>query len=388
MGRYCCSVMGIFRKPTRGLDHLPSRFRKVGPEPTPGRPDAFSRPPDGPPPRSGPGNAVTLLIILLSAALLGAVVMLWRSGSAGPQAANGATPNAPAPGKPAGSESVAALLGAAKSYIDQQDYPKAEAILRAAVREHAEDQELRIAFGETLMRQKKFGEAFEQYTKALDIGPREPKVEFVAGTLASQIGRLDEAVSYYSAARQGDPGNAQYPLYLAQVQIKQDHIEDAKTNLLFSVKLDPQNAVAWGTLADLFLRQNKLDIALKNITKARELQPEVTVWKVIEARTRARQGDAQKALVILSTLDRSEQRSKDVLALMAQCYGLLHRPDDAARIYEEASDAEPTNADLAYQAAVCADKAGDRDAALRYASRASKQGHEGAKTLEVKLRSP
>jgi predicted Zn-dependent protease len=352
----------------------------------PERPDAFSlRPAPGPGPTSGPGNAVTILIIGLSAALLVAIVMLWRSGTAGPQEASGATPLRD---KPAASESVAALLGAARSYADQQDFPKAEAILRAAVREHAEDQELRIAFGETLMRERKFGEAYDQYAKALDIGPREPKVEFVAGTLASQTGRLDEAVTHYSAARQGDPGNAQYPLYLAQVQIKQDHVEEAKTNLLFSIKLDPQNAVAWGTLADIFLRQNKLDIALKNIAEARKLQPEVTLWKLVEARARARKGDPQKALLLLSTLDRSEQRGKDVLDLVSQCYGMLKRPADAARVYADASDAAPTDADVAYQAAVWAQKAGDSDAARRYASRAAKQGHAGARALEAKLKSP
>lgn len=386
MGRYCCSVMGIFRKPTRALDRLPSRFRHVEPEATPGRPDAFKPAPEvhHAPGLGGPGNAVTVLIIVLSGALLVAVLLLWRSGSTGPQVANGATATTKAPS----SESVAALLGAAKSYIDQQDFPKAEAILRAAVREHADDQELRIAFGETLMRQKKFGEAYEQYSKALAIGPSEPKIEFLAGTLASQTGHLDEAGEHYRAAQAGDPSNAQYPLYLAQLQIKRERWEEAKVNLLLSIKLDGQNAVARGTLAEIFLRENKLDLCLQNIAEARKLQPELTRWKLDEARARSRQGEPQKALVLLSTLDRSERRDPEVLSLMAQCYGLSKRPGDAARIYAEASDAEPTNAELAYQAAVWANKAGDRDAAARYASRASKQGHEGAKALEAKFKSP
>jgi tetratricopeptide (TPR) repeat protein len=378
--------MGLFRKPTRALDRLPSRFRPAARQPASGRPDAFSSSePAGPgSPVRGPGNVVTVMIILLSGALLMAIVALWQTAS-GPRAANGAT--VPAAPKGASAEAIAAILSSARTYAEQQELGKSQAILDAAVAEHPDDQELRIALAETLLRRKQFGPAYDQYVRALEIGPREPKVEFVAGTLASQTGRPERAAEHYKAAQAADPGNAQYPLYLAQVQIKQNQLEDAKLSLLLSVRLDARNAVTWGTLADIFLRQNKLDMAIQNVQEARKLQPEVTAWKLIEARAKNRKGDAGGALLILSTLDRSEQRSGPVLLLMSECYGRLQRPADAAKLYADASDAQPTNAEFAYETAVWFDRAGDKDAALEYAARAAKLGHGGAADLLARLRS-
>jgi predicted Zn-dependent protease len=378
--------MGMFRKPIRALDRLPSRFRPAKAAPVaPDRADAFKRAPEPAAPVGfrGPGNAVTLLIFMLSVTLLTAIIVLWKTGSGGPQHANGASISH---GRVASAESVSALLGAAKAFADQHDFAKAEAILRAAVHEHDSDQELRIALAETLVRQRKKAEAYDQYARALEIGPSEPRLEFVAGTLASETGRLAQAAVHYSAAQAGDPTNAQYPLYLALIQSKQDKLEDAKINLLYAVNLDPNSAIAWGTLGDIFLRQNKLDLAITNVGKARELQPEAAVWKLVEARALARKGDPQRALLVLSTLDTSQQREPNTLSLMAQCYGLLKRPSEAARLYVDASDASPADAELAYHAGTWAYRAGEKSTAQKYAQHAHRLGHKGAQDLLARIR--
>ena len=60
-------------------------------------------------------------------------------------------------------------------------------------------------------------------------------------------------------------------------------------------------------------------------------------------------------------------------------------PGDAAKLYGEASQAQPLRGDLAMQAAVWHDRAGERAAALVYAKRAAEAGEEHAAELVAKL---
>lgn len=317
--------------------------------------------------------------VLLLVAASGALV-LWPRGVLPPSPGPGAQGQATARGAAA----IAAILDAARRYVAQEEFPKARLILDTAVMEHPENQELRIALAETLLRTNELAESYEHYLAALAIGPRDAGLEFIAGTLASRLNRPGRAVEHYSAAQAADPSRPEYPLYLAQVQVKLNDDAAAKASLLRVVRLDESNATAWGTLADIMLRENALTLARQHIDKARALEPRVSAWKITEARLLKREGEPEKALLLLQSLDDSEKRLKPVLTLRAECLGLLSRPADAAAMYREASDAQPADAELAYAAAEWLDRAGEPGAA-DYARRAALLGHSAAESLLSRL---
>lgn len=322
--------------------------------------------------RGGPSPFLTLVLLLLSGGLIAILVAGWRAGTWGP---------APASGQKQQESPFVAIkraLDAARQHLKQNEAGKAEAVLRDAVAQYPDDQELRIALGESLMQLRSFPGAYEQYVAALAIGPRTPGVEFTAGTLASATGQTERALEHYSAAQAGDPKNPTYPLYLAQVQLKLNQADPAKANLMLVTRLDPESAIAWGTLADVALRENNVHIALQHVAKARRLQPDTAAWRIIEARALKRTGDVEQAMLVLAGLSPADKREPHALSLLAECYGMLSQPADAANLYADASDAKPSDPALAFEAATWFARAEQNNKAAVFALRAKENKHPQA----------
>ena len=88
--------------------------------------------------------------------------------------------------------------------------------------------------------------------------------------------------------------------------------------------------------------------------------------------------DIEKAASLILAMDKAERVKPEVMGVLAECYGLMHRPDDAAAMYAEAARARPTDGEAAYQAAVWYERAGNPGEAARFAGAAAALGHEGA----------
>jgi len=293
----------------------------------------------------------------------------WTSGGAAPGSATGApTKGSAAP------DAASAIMRAAQTYVQQGEVEKAETVLAEASRQYATDQALHVAYADVLMSRRKAAEAYAQYEQALAIGPRETSLEFTAGTAANMAGMPERAVEHYSAAQTADKTNAKYPLYLGQVQLKLGQNDEAKASLLRAALLDPELAVSWGTLADIAMRENNLDMAVQHIEKARKLEPGVATWRLIESRALARQGKPEEAVQLLISLSESDRFSGPVLKQIGQCYGMMAKPGDAAGVYARASDAHAEDGALAREAADWAKRAGDEKSAARLDERARRLG--------------
>ncbi len=246
--------------------------------------------------------------------------------------AGGAKPTARA----ADPAKVDQILESAALYLKKDETAKAEAILRSGVETYVEEPRLHIAFGDLLVTQRKFEDAYGQYQAAIASGAKDAAVEFTAGTIASKLGKTERALEHYAAAQTADPKNAEYPLYLGQVQNKLGKTDEAKISLLRAAKLDPGRAIAWGSLADIAVRENQTDIALQHIKKARELEPDSTVWRVIEARALNRQGQPKQALDLLIGLSDADKNQPAIAKLIAESLGLLGEKEKAAEWMKKA----------------------------------------------------
>lgn len=291
----------------------------------------------------------------------------------------------PQPAMAAG-ETLNAVLSSAATYVNQKEPEKAEAIMREAIAKFPEERELRAQYAQVLLALKKNGEAYDQYVAALKLGAKDAAMEFMAGTIASTLGKLDAAVSHYTNAQSIDPSAARYPLFLAQVQIKLNKVDEAKANLLRSGRIDPDQAVVWGTLAELAMRENKPGVAQQHIAKARQIEPGVTEWRLIEARALKRSNKPEEAIKLLVGLDQAERYSPAVLQIMGECYGMLSRQADAAAMYAAASEANPSNAGTALSAAEWYLRLNQPEQARKFAQRASVLGEPNAKKMLEQLK--
>mgnify|MGYP000207777938 CR=1 FL=1 len=353
-------------------------------------------------PRQHPTNRRALGAVLALAALV-----LVVGGIAAYSALNAPRPAAPST-NPLGagnssSTSLAAGLDAAAKHQRDGKFAEAAAVLAKLTEIDAADQTVRLAYAQALMGLKKHGEAYQQYEAALSLLPpgttqriasggdeHAADLHFEAGTCASMVGgdkMADRAIEHYSMAQTAAPREPRYPLYLAMVQLKKgdrESQEAAVASLLRAAKLNPELGEAWGTLAEIALRNDQLGLASQHLEKARTLQPDVVRWRLVEARILNRRGDAEQAATALTALPPEQRRQPAVLAVLGESYGLLKRPLDAAAMYAEGFNApgtEAPNAELAYQSALWFERGGNAAEARRMASAAAALGHVDARLL-------
>ncbi len=293
-----------------------------------------------------------------------------------------ATPRGPEPAKAGGhgppttaaTTRIDAALNQALTLVRDGEGAKADAVLAQAISEFPEEQRLYLSRAEVLAAAKKPAEAYAMLERALAIGPREGEMEFAAGTVASMCGKPDRAAEHFLAAQQKMPADYRPSLFLAQVQVKLKQPEAARANLVLAGKLNPDIAVVWGTLAELELAENRAVLALQHVARAREMEPRVTVWRVIEARALKRDARPREALAVLLGVEEGERLRPPVLTLLLECYGLLNEPGEASALCVRAAEADTGNAALAKLAAEWLTRAGQPERAAEFAQRATLLG--------------
>lgn len=262
----------------------------------------------------------------------------------------------------------------------------AEQTLGEGVERFPNDQQLRLAYAESLIAVGKFEEAYEQYDRAVAVGEDRAEYRFAAGMAASQAKLLDQAEAQWLRARELDRSNPQYPLYLAQLQRKAGRNGDARANLVTAVQLDPNLAIGWGTLAAIALDENHTGPALQHVEKSIKLEPALALWRVLKAKILRRENRPREALESVLVVPEFE-RQTDIAVVdeLAACYGMLNQPAEAAAVCLKALEAAPGNAELNYQAALWLQRDGQKDRALTYAKQASILGKREAKALAESL---
>lgn len=333
-----------------------------------------------------------MVVVLLLLAVLGVgAVFVVKSFLASPESAKARTSRD-------GAAAIEAGLEAAAQYQRDQKFPEANAILDKLAEQSPTDRAVRVAYAQALLGQKRWADAYKQYEAAISLGasanktaaqtqrdPVQAQLHFEAGTAANMAQVPDRAEEHYWMAQSLDAAEPRYPLYLAMIQIRKGDDAAAAASLARTVKVNPDMAEAWGTMAELELKKNQLSLAGQHVEKARTLQPQVSRWRIVQARILNRQGDAKEAAAILAALPAADRMNKSVLTLRSESFGLLSRPMEAAAMYEEALGKSPSDAELAYQAALWYQRANMKEKAVELAKRAAMLGHEGAKELAASL---
>ncbi len=333
-------------------------------------------PPDAPAARRRKLLALTPLLLIV----VGSAYALYRAASS-PAVIGLAAPRNPEQGPPRDE-----LLARARQALRNNKFDLAAAELAKGVERFPNDQPIRLAYAEALMSLEKFADAYEQYDHAVALGSDRAEYRFAAGMAASKAGLEDHAEAQWIKARELDKSNPQYPLFLAQLQRKKGRPADARANLVIAATLDPNLAVAWGSLAAIALDENHLGPALQHAEKAVRLDPTNPLWRVLQSKVLRRDNRPREALAIMTALPEVEQTANPaVIDELSACHGMLGDPRAAADVYIRAAEAAPDNADHAYQAALWLQRAGDPERARAYARRAGMLGKDEARRLAATL---
>jgi len=280
----------------------------------------------------------------------------------------------------AGTESIEEILGAVQVYVREQDFDSAQRVLESAVASYPVDQEIRLALGDLYLLTGQVGMAYEQYLAGIEIGPETWKAHFTAGTLANTLDQPEIAETHYAAALRLDPTQPETPLYLAAIQMnKLNKLSEAKANLAIAAKLNPDDARSYTMRAEIAMRENKATIALEQVRRARQLEPNALGLVLLEARALKRLGQAQDAVDLLTALPIEQAITPNAVKQLAECLGMLGRGDDAAARMIDASERQPGDAELKFETALWLQRAGRLDEAIDWATNAAGQGSERAR---------
>jgi len=323
------------------------------------------------------GRLLVAAIIVLSSALLGVggyvAVLTARS-------------DEPASGRPAHapSEKVESIMRSIAGLGADQRWAEARAVARAAVERYPADQRLRLRYAELLQQAGEHRPAYEQYREALRIGPREAATEYLAGLAATRAGDREAALGHFQSAHDAKPSVPEYALHLGLTQFNLERFEAARASLFLAARADPDNAVAWGMLAQIALRSGNREMAREYIARARELDPVSTVWRIVEADALIH-ADPNRAADLLSRIEPADLPRPYGLRVAKMVFGVTDRHAEAARYFAHVSDADPDNAALALETADLFERAGLVAQARIYARRALNAGETAARRMLERL---
>lgn len=332
-----------------------------------------------------------VLTILLAAGLFGIGYMVITA--AGPGGASLATSGGSSK-SPSGSseamkrpiDTINMAVQAADEYMRQGQYVNAGVIMDRAVAKFPEDQQLRQMYAAALLGQGRHADALAQMEVALKAGPQPAKAYFDAAVLASQAKKPERAAELFTMAMQKDPTDPQFPLFLAMVQVKLGQDAPAAASLARALKLKQDLPEAWGTLAELALKENQLELASEQVQRAREMQPDSVRWRNVQAKILKRQGKAEEAVALLQAFDGATLADNGALYTLADSLGMLSKPLAAARVIANAAVAKQRDGELYYQAAIWFQRGGDTAMATSNAEMAKELGFEKAKELLAQLK--
>jgi len=121
------------------------------------------------------------------------------------------------------------------------------------------------------LRENKPEEARKNIERALKMAPGHPQVNYLAGLIFTQLGKLDEAIPFLEKAAQFDQASAPIHMALGNLYYRQKNYDKAVPTLERCVVLAPEDWRAHWTLANALFQVQEFEKTIAHAVKAREL---------------------------------------------------------------------------------------------------------------------
>ncbi len=234
-------------------------------------------------------------------------------------------------------------IAAINDYINTDRLPQAIKIAEALYDKYPAELRVLSVFYELRMFEERFEDAYILLQQLLAIENDNPEYHFNAGILASMLQNYQAAAMHFQDASNRDISDPKFPLYHAQILIKLHEYTEARIKLLAVIKLDGEIHQAYGTLAEIALIENALDMADQHIKRAQTLAPTFLKWKLVEAKIIRRRGKPEDALIRLNALQPPYRHAQEVVDEVAQCWAMSGSPTRAAREHIDHINRNPEN---------------------------------------------
>lgn len=180
--------------------------------------------------------------------------------------------------------------------------------------------------------------------EALKISPETPEDTLMAARLAEMNGNGSGAEEAYRRLLKASPNAPEAIAGLAHLLIAQKKYADAEAVLEPAVKASPEDAALTAQLAAVMVAEDKADVLeLLEGFHARHPQ-EITITRML-AQVYSDAGEADKADALYASLLAANPHDPELLSGHGQQLLRLHRPAEALRVFQAATQADPANGD-------------------------------------------
>lgn len=224
--------------------------------------------------------------------------------------------------------SIPVLSALARMKLARQDWAGAHAIADAIKRlgdkGNISDQINGLAFSG----QKKFTDSLAALQNVYDANPNavQPMAALVNVYLQSQ--QFDKAEAFLNAALKANPRNAEALILLGTVAFAKKEPEKAAARFEDAIKQQPDSIIGYKALAEFYLRQQKLDDALKTIQAGLQRQPKNFDLRLVLGGLLETKGDYDGAITEFDSLFKEQPNSLIVANNLASLLA-DHRTDKA-----------------------------------------------------------
>ena len=199
---------------------------------------------------------------------------------------------------------------------------------RLLIKEHPQNPEVLSAFGDTLQRMRRSGEAEMVYRQLAAIAPRDVRGHNGVAEACLSQSKLREAEEAVIAVLQLNADNVQALANLGSILQAKGNIDGARAFLKKAVSLAPDNAAVQYKYSGVLLASGDAESAKVHCRKAIELNPDFVEGQSALASIYEQEGEFDQAWDILQTLTDNGNRSPHVLIAYAS---LAHHYDQLSR---------------------------------------------------------
>jgi Flp pilus assembly protein TadD len=226
----------------------------------------------------------------------------------------------------------------------------AETRFRQALEIQPGDPSVLKGLAESLDAQKK-PEAADAYHAYLMIQPQDSEVRARLVHLLLDKQQYDTALAELDRSDAGQPPSLDSLRLRADIQIAQNHLDDAIATLRIAIALAPNDAQLHGGLGRLFLQKRDFSAAEKELNLALQLdRNNLTYWKDLSS-TFYLAGNYQGALAALDVIAKSETPGAGAWFIRALCYDKLNQVQPAFDAYQKFLELAPDkNSNQVWQA--------------------------------------
>lgn len=240
---------------------------------------------------------------------------------------------------------------------DQADSALADSLLSSAGSGNPRYQDLYFALAESFADAGRIGNAKRSMAQAASFdGPVEKAVIFKRlGDFATQLVQFDAALEAYRNALEIDPGHTPSRIALASLYLRDNRPEDALTELTHVLEGDPDDVTALMGVAETQLATENLSEAARAAGRARDLAPDNRRARYVLGRSLFRMGrteEGRKELEEYRKLEAefqaSDHRAREIHAVQsaAMVHLLEGRNDAAVTLLENAIGERPRSTEL------------------------------------------